>query len=150
MALLWKMICNLGDPMSLRHPVLGARKAEGLQPRSQPRATGVRPQFTRIIIAGPFPPFFFTFSEIERLLFLRSPWLQLCLISNRTCETSDLTKNGKKWINLWGLWSNTYRAPGINWALPLAGRAGGVWHFSNERGFSEASSSQGISSNLLL
>ena len=21
MALLWKMICNLGDPMSLRHPV---------------------------------------------------------------------------------------------------------------------------------
>ena len=22
MALLWKMICNLGDPMSLRHPVL--------------------------------------------------------------------------------------------------------------------------------
>ena len=23
MALLWKMICNLGDPMSLRHPVRG-------------------------------------------------------------------------------------------------------------------------------
>jgi len=23
MALLWKMICNLGDPMSLRHPVTG-------------------------------------------------------------------------------------------------------------------------------
>ena len=22
MALLWKMICNLGDPMSLRHPVI--------------------------------------------------------------------------------------------------------------------------------
>ena len=22
MALLWKMICNLGDPMSLRHPVV--------------------------------------------------------------------------------------------------------------------------------
>jgi len=22
MALMWKMICNLGDPMSLRHPVV--------------------------------------------------------------------------------------------------------------------------------
>ena len=25
MALLWKMICNLGDPMSLRHPVSALR-----------------------------------------------------------------------------------------------------------------------------
>ena len=26
MALLWEMICNLGDPMSLRHPVIRHRK----------------------------------------------------------------------------------------------------------------------------
>ena len=27
MALLWKMICNLGDPMSLRHPVAALSRA---------------------------------------------------------------------------------------------------------------------------
>ena len=36
MALLWKMICNLGDPMSLRHPVPQARRQKS--PLSIPRA----------------------------------------------------------------------------------------------------------------
>ena len=29
MALLWKMICNLGDPMSLRHPVINFLRKAG-------------------------------------------------------------------------------------------------------------------------
>ena len=30
-ALLWKMICNLGDPMSLRHPVAAMRLQQTVQ-----------------------------------------------------------------------------------------------------------------------
>ena len=41
MALLWKMICNLGDPMSLRHPVPQVRRQK--TPLSIPRALQKRP-----------------------------------------------------------------------------------------------------------
>jgi len=50
------------------------------------------------------PPFFSTLFEIGRLLFSRSD-IELCPISDRTSETSDLAGNGKKGT-IWGLWSD--------------------------------------------
>ena len=37
MALLWKMICNLGDPMSLRHPVHTLGETSKYQKQHQKR-----------------------------------------------------------------------------------------------------------------
>ena len=71
-----------------RRPIiyLGARQAEGLQPRSQPRATGVGPEEFPRIFAIPFP--------ILSLLFFRSEDVFGCPISKQTSQTFNLAKRG--------------------------------------------------------
>jgi len=58
MALLWKMICNLGDPMSLRHPVL--QQCERCSPSRPPPLIYLYRFLPRNIILGvvfaPNPP----------------------------------------------------------------------------------------------
>ena len=98
----------------------GARQVKGLQPRSQPRAIGVGPEF---------PLFFLGFyhfslrSDVSHFIFLRSDIV--IEVRSQNEEMSDFKNAGKirgkkdslkarqekiMNINPWGLWSNHYGA----------------------------------------
>jgi len=65
----------------IAHRMLGRAASGGALARSRPRTTGVGPESPRIL-ASPFPLYFVTFSEIGRLLILRSDIDKLCSISD--------------------------------------------------------------------
>jgi len=90
-----------GRPRTCRFPNLGAWQAEGLQPRRQPRATGVRPEFLRIIAS--FVPIFSHFFEIGRLPPQNSDWTKFLEVRSQNIETSEEKvgkggKKGKRWL----------------------------------------------------